>query len=578
MSAPEKRGRGLAALSAAGVIAATLLGVASNVLVSRFYERWDVTSRGLYTLSDATLETLRSLEDPVDVVVFLSASDPFTVSVRHMLSAYGAETDKLRPRYVDPDRNPAEFLALQRKYGIQAGKTEDGRVVTDASMVVSRGSRNWFVTTDDIVVYDENDGRAKPKLEQALTEGIRNVLERESARICFSVGHQEISIDDGGPSGLAELRYRVQKSNFEVETIDLAAPKLERGLKECQVVVVAGPEVRFSDEAVKRLQQYIKGGGNLFLLANPVLDEENRITPTGLEPLARSAGIELSADFVVERDEKSRLPSGLGESFFAAPKPHGVTRGLLKDGEPRFRVLLSAAQSMKAADGRPVALLSTSQQAFSLRDIRPFVAEGIPPEKSSKDPGGPFVVAFASELPKVGDAPHGPRMIAVGSANPVWGRNFREPTLLGNRLFIESCLSWLAARPSIVSVPEKASHDVGLSLTEESLGDVFRYVLLFMPGAAALLGVFVMLRRRAGEKRSRSEGSDKKSGRAGAKQRAARKEEEPEEASADCQDDEEDAKSDRAEDDSDSKQDSGEDKDEKSSGDPKAPTEDGDDS
>ncbi|HMR07211.1 MAG TPA: GldG family protein, partial [Polyangiaceae bacterium] len=244
MATARSRGRALSVLSAAGVIAATLLGISANVLVSRFYKRWDVTSRGLYTLSDATVDTLRGLGDPVEVIVFLSASDPLTVSVRHMLTAYGAETDKLRPRYVDPDRNPAEFLALQQKFGIVAGKTDDGRVVTDASIVVSRGSRNWFVTTDDIVVYDENDGQARPKLEQALTEAIRNVLERESARICFSVGHQEISIDDGGPSGLAELRYRLQKGNFEVETIDLAAPKLDRELPSCQVVVVAGPEVR----------------------------------------------------------------------------------------------------------------------------------------------------------------------------------------------------------------------------------------------------------------------------------------------------------------------------------------------
>lgn len=507
MATVRSRGRALSVLSAAGVIAATLLGISANVLVSRFYKRWDVTSRGLYTLSDATVDTLRGLGDPVEVIVFLSASDPLTVSVRHMLTAYGAETDKLRPRYVDPDRNPAEFLALQQKFGIVAGKTDDGRVVTDASIVVSRGSRNWFVTTDDIVVYDENDGQARPKLEQALTEAIRNVLERESARICFSVGHQEISIDDGGPSGLAELRYRLQKGNFEVETIDLAAPKLDRELPSCQVVVVAGPEVRFSDSAVKRLDGYFKGGGNLFLLTNPVLDEENRISATGLEALTRSAGIELGGDFVVEGDEGARLPSGLGESFFAAPKPHDVTRGLLKDGTPRFRVLLSAGQSMKATNDRPVALLSTTQNAFSLRDIRPFVEQGKPVAKSPGDPSGPFVMAFASELPKEGSRPHGPRMIVVGSANPVWGRNFRDPTLLGNRLFVESALSWLAARPALVSVPEKAGHDLGLSLTEESMSDVFRYVLFYLPGAVALLGVFVMLRRRAGEKRSRADGA-----------------------------------------------------------------------
>ena len=126
-------------LMAGGVLAAGVIAVCVNVLTHRFYKRWDWTESGLYTLSQATLQTLHSLADPVEVIVFLSASDPLNLSVQHMLSAYGAETKLLRPRYVDPDRSPAEFLALQKEYGINAGKTEDGRVITDASLVIARG-------------------------------------------------------------------------------------------------------------------------------------------------------------------------------------------------------------------------------------------------------------------------------------------------------------------------------------------------------------------------------------------------------------------------------------------------------
>ena len=138
-------------MSALGVLAAAIIAVSVNILVARFYFRWDWTSQGLYTLSAPTLETLRSLRKDIEVIVFLSRSDPLSVSVRHILTAYGAETDRLRPRYVDPDREPAEFIALQQKYGILAGKTEDGRVVTDASVVVASGERHWFVTADELV-------------------------------------------------------------------------------------------------------------------------------------------------------------------------------------------------------------------------------------------------------------------------------------------------------------------------------------------------------------------------------------------------------------------------------------------
>ena len=40
---------------------------------------------------------------------------------------------------------------------------------------------------------------------------------------------------------------------------------------------------------------------------------------------------------------------------------------------------------------------------------------------------------------------------------------------------------------SLISVPQKPERVVGLSLSEESLGEVHRYVLLYMPAAAALI-------------------------------------------------------------------------------------------
>jgi hypothetical protein len=502
----SKLRRSWATFSAVGVVAATVIAIMANILVARFYERWDWTRAGLYTLSQATRDTLHELGEPIDVIVFLSASDPLTLSVRHMLTAYGAETRFLRTRYVDPDRSPAEFLALQQKYKLLAGKTEDGRVVTDASVVVARGERHWFITTDDIVAYDEEDGRAKPKLEQALTEGIRNVLEREKAKICFSTGHQEISIDDGGPNGLAELRFRLEKNNYEIEMLDFSAPSKPPAIAGCRVLVVAGPEVEFDANGSRRIAQYLKAGGNVLLLANPVLDEDNRIRPTGLEPVTRAAGIEFNSDFIIERDQALRFPNGLGETYFATPVSHDITRGLLKGDQADFKVMVSAAQSLRKVPGSaPVALLKTSPSAFSLKDIRPFVEEGKTVAKTPQDPAGPFDVAMAAELPKPAGSreKHGPRLVAVGSANLAWGRNWREATLLGNRMFVESALSWLAARPAIVSVPEKASHAVGLSLTEESLSEVWRYVLVYMPGTAALLGGFILYRRRAAERRSR---------------------------------------------------------------------------
>ncbi len=496
-------------LSAGGVLAAVIIAVCVNVLTFRFYKRWDWTTGGLYTLSQATLETLHSLGEPIDVIVFLSNSDPLRLSVEHTLTAYGAETKLLRPRFVDPDRAPAEFIAMQKQYGIVAGKTEDGRVVTDASIVIARGAQHWFVTTEDMVAYDEKDNRSRPKLEQALTEGIRNVLSKEKTLVCFTTGHQEISIDDGGPRGLAELKYRIQKDNYTTKSVDLMSPDKAQTLDGCRVVVVPGPDVPYTPDAAKRLEAYFAKGGNLLLFVNPVLDDGNRIRASGLERVAALAGVELGQDFVIERNTELRMPQGLGETYFATPKPHDITAGLMDDETPKIRPLIQAAQSVRVVkEGLAKPLLVTSKDSFSVKDIRPFVEEGRSVEKRAGDSGGPFALAAASELPKPPESKekHGPRMVVAGSTNVAFGQAWRDATLLGDRIFTESVISWLAAKPAIVSVPEKPSHPAGLSLTEDSLGDVLRYVLLYLPGSALGLGAFILVRRRIVERRSRQSG------------------------------------------------------------------------
>ena len=138
MSAENPIWRSTKALSALAVVAAMVVAVNVNVLVARFYTRWDVTSEGLYTLSPATTSILGSLDGPVKITVLLARSDPLLAPVRQTLVAYGAETRKLEVSYLDPEQNPAEFVAIQKKHGIMAGQTDDKRVVTDAVLLVSR--------------------------------------------------------------------------------------------------------------------------------------------------------------------------------------------------------------------------------------------------------------------------------------------------------------------------------------------------------------------------------------------------------------------------------------------------------
>jgi len=498
--------RAFRTFAALGVLGAALLAVNLNVLVARWYKRWDLTADRLYTLSPATLKTLHALDQPLTVTVFLGRADPLSVSVRQMLVQYRAETSNLRTKFVDPDQNPAEFQVLQKDLGLLTGHAEDGRVVTDASLVIARGNRHWFITSEELVHYDDQSGKAQPRLEQALTEGIANVLGDSKAQACFATGHRELSIDDVGPEGLAEVRHRLEKSNFEVLAVDLAAPNPKLG--DCTVLVVAGPGVPVDDAAAASIVAFIRGGGSAYLLAAPILGEDKRVQRSGLEPVAQLIGLEFGQDFILETDAALRLPRGAGEVFFATPQAHEVTRGLEREGvKIDSRVLVSGAQSLRISSSSPAKpLLVSSDQALSVRDLSSLLDPNQKDDPIQRATRSSFTLAVAAELPKPpgSSAKYGPRVVLTGAANLVWGRNYSDSSLYGDRLFSENALSWLSARPTLVSVPEKTEHDVGLSLSEATLAEVLRYVLVYMPGCSAALGAFVLMRRRSMEKKSRT--------------------------------------------------------------------------
>jgi len=495
-----------------GVVASAALLVNLNVLGARWYKRWDFTSDQLYTLSWPTRELLGRLQEPVEVDVLLSKSDPLSVSVRHMLEAYGAQTQQLRVRYVDPDRSPTEFLALQQKYQIMAGKAEDGRVITDAVIVLSQGERHWFLTSDELVQLDEDSGRTRPALELALSTALDNLRRAEKAKLCFTTGHREPTLDDAGPQGLSNLRKRLEKSNYEPVSVDASAPAVDYA--GCAVVIVPTPEREFGTDEAERLAGYVSRGGSALLLLSPNAGEGGKVRGTGLEPALRLAGVTLGRDVVLERDKAQRLPSGNGELFFAKLRPHPITRGVLhEDDKLSSRVLVAQSRSLELTEGGATLVMESSSSAIALQDLSPLGAGRSVSEIDQGLVAKSYGVAAARELSKVpgSSAAHGPRLFVAGASNLAWNRNFLDPALYGNQRLIENAVSWLAARPSMLSVPQKAEREVGLSLSEESLTGVQRYVLLYMPGAAALLGAFVLLRRRSDERRARASGGTKAS-------------------------------------------------------------------
>ncbi len=518
-------GRGAQALQLGGLAAAVVLAGLVNVLAARHFTRWDWTRDRRWSPSPATLETLHGLEQQVDVWVVAGAGEPVEQSLRPLLAAYRAETSRLEVHWIDPDRDAVQLLDLQRRFGLEAGRTQDGRIATDAVVIVDSRDRHWFLTPQDL--YEQSDEvHVRPREERALTQAIRSVLGSDRATLCFTVGHGELSLDpdrsdrEGLQLAAAGLRDLLDKSNYELKSVETSGPAHDPFVG-CSVVVVAGQQAPFSPDEANRLRTWLLDGGSLFASVGPI----ESATPTGtigagLDPALAPFGIALDDDLVHDLDPAASVPDTHGEGFFVTAHPHPVTASLVVGGgdahPPRTAIYLTRSLRHVSPDGAAPAsdLLVTSDAAYAkLSLVGASKWEDAPPREAG-DPGGPFVVAMASERPRIGpSAPHGPRAVVVGSQFILAEDNWRQPRPLhGAAFFVDSALSWLSARPAMVDVPDKAEIAAGMRVSPEGRAEVERYVLLFMPLAALLMAASVWAWRRNAENRPYVPRGDKAGG------------------------------------------------------------------
>jgi hypothetical protein len=490
-----------------GLVAAALVGVLVNVYSARHYSRWDVTRDKRYTLSEATKRTLHDLVEPVEIWVVLGQSEALRQTVAQLLVAYQAETSRLVVKFVDPDHDALALEDLKKRFRVEAGRSEDGHVVTDAAIIVARGEKHWFLDSTDLYEASEKDDVVHPREEQGITLAIRNVLGGTRAKLCFTEGHGEASVNDGSEHGLFFLKSVLEKENYEVSPVDTAKPGVTEPFVGCTVVVVAGLAGAFSPEEANRLRSYLMTGGSALVAAGPV-PAKSGLEATGLDEVVAPFGVGFGKTIVVERAQDRVLPDSFGARFFAEPRQHPVTAALVKRDDrdvPRVLVQLARPLVHRADPGAAVAsdLLLTSPEAFGLSLLDGAATWTKTPEKAPSDPAGPFVLAMASERPKVTpDAPHGPRLVVLGASTSLLEANFREPwALRGTALMVESAISWLATKPEIVDVPSRDPLPAGVRISEEARSEVRRYVMVFMPLAAGLLGLAIGFRRRSTEGR-----------------------------------------------------------------------------
>ena len=171
---------------------------AVNFLANRYDKSWDSTANKQFSLSDQTIKVVHESEArrPRDLLRQPPIASP---AARDLLDRYSALSPEFHAAYVDPDRNPAKAKAAGYR--------------PDATILIDSGTRKEA---------------AKSLSEEEITGALIRSLKSGERNVCVLNAAGEHSIDDEGNNGYSFLKQLEERDNYNVKTVNLAAPGARR--------------------------------------------------------------------------------------------------------------------------------------------------------------------------------------------------------------------------------------------------------------------------------------------------------------------------------------------------------------
>ena len=287
------------ALSIVGVIG---IGVFVNAIVAqRFDKRTDLTRDRLYSLSEPTQKTLKSLNIEIQITTFMSERLSAAARQRtiELLELYQRETDFLTISHA----NPYIDIQLVEKYNIR----RDGTVIFETT------GRQEKVTILE---------------EQKFTSAILKLIRKKTKKIYFTVGHEEHSLDNFN-TGYSEVKAELENQNYAAVPLSLLAQPAVPA--DCEVLVIAGPKNAFTSHEIGLVSRYLAQNGKLLLLLDPSVTSAKDVNK-GLVQLMKRWGIAIGNDLVVDR---VNFVFELGPTApFSSFEPHDITRSAMQVSIP----------------------------------------------------------------------------------------------------------------------------------------------------------------------------------------------------------------------------------------------------
>lgn len=439
----------------------TLLFLSISGLLAWFSTQHSISSDWTYgsrnSLTDSSVQLLKSMPEPINLMVFLPKQASMRLAVEELLNRYKQHKSDFNYRILNPDLD------------IELAKLED---ITRYGQVV--------------VKYNNKKERLDNINESLLGNALSRLSRQQSSHAVFLKGHGEKDPYAQDNTGYSKLANALSLKGLTISSHHLLSGSLPA---DTSIVVIAGAEKPFLPGEVERLQQYIKVGGNLLWLHDPETD-------TQLDALAKQLNLSFTNGIIVDTDPQLRATLQIAHPATIAVLQynlHEITQKI-----PYNTLFMLAGSVDFIPDDKlnwsGTTLFSSRENTWS--ESSTLLSKSLSFEKEKGDILGPLPMAQALQRDAtLSQGSEQQRLIVVADSD------FLANNFIGagaNLMLGENIFNWLSHNEQLISFEIKSAPDLQLKLTDTQVTLIGVGFLVLLPAALLLAGLIIWRRRKKG--------------------------------------------------------------------------------
>ncbi len=331
------------------VIIVILLFFATNLTLRKIgIPDIDITKTKLFTLSDTSKQKIQNLQTDVTIYIVGLGEDS---SLKDLIKQYTKTNEHIKLETIEDISQKAD---LKEKYDI----TDETQCI-----FVETKEQKQKIELEELYTYDYVTNEQIDISEEKITNAIINVTSKEKTHLFFLTGHGEYNLQQ--EQTLLE-RY-LQNENYEIHNLDLLVSK--NIPEETDVIILQSPQKDFFEEEVTMLEEYIKKGGNLLYLSDPLFTKEAFLN---FQKLLDQFGLTIESGIILEQDiDKMALQS----PNYIIPNiaTTNATKNIARDGGILLinatKISLLSDEELEQRNITPQIILTTSNKALFRTEI-----------------------------------------------------------------------------------------------------------------------------------------------------------------------------------------------------------------